>query len=171
MSELGGPFLKPPVEEEGGRWIPVAIGAAVLLIIVGAVFFFSRKPAQSSGPVPEAPYAATLQVSDLKLSQAHNFVGAIVTYLEGKIANLGGKSVVDATVEVVFRNSLGEVVQREAQPLRLLRERPGYNDTIPLSDEPLTPNANREFRLTFEHISADWNQGIPEIRFIKITTQ
>ncbi|HMK30694.1 MAG TPA: hypothetical protein VK473_13490 [Terriglobales bacterium] len=171
MSAMDGPFSKPPLEDEGGRWIPLAIGAAVILIVIGVVFLLSRKTGPATGPAPEAPYAASLQVSELKLSQAHNFVGATVTYLEGKIANLGGKNVVDATLEVVFRNSLGEVVQRETQPLRLLRERPGYNDTIPLSQEPLTPNANREFRLTFEHISADWNQGIPEIRFIKIAAQ
>ena len=28
-----------------------------------------------------------------------------------------------------------------------------------------------DFRLSFEHISADWDQGFPELRFAKITAQ
>jgi hypothetical protein len=42
---------------------------------------------------------------------------------------------------------------------------------VSLAQHPLTANMQAEFRLTFEHISADWNQGVPELRFVHITTQ
>ena len=50
-------------------------------------------------------------------------------------------------------------------------EPPSRADAISLSQQPLTPNMQKEFRLTFEHISADWNQGLPELRFTRIVTQ
>ena len=107
----------------------------------------------------------------MKASEARNFAGASVYYLEGKIANNGTKMVTGATVEAVFRNALGEVVDDQKQQLMILEERPGYTDAVPLAQHPLTANMQMEFRLTFEHISADWNQGGPEIRFIHIVSQ
>ena len=47
----------------------------------------------------------------------------------------------------------------------------GFPDVAPLSAAPLTANKTRDFRLTFEHISADWDQGYPELRLVRITTQ
>jgi hypothetical protein len=106
---------------------------------------------------------------DVKMSRAANFVGANVTYVQGQIANTGSKTIAGATVECVFRNTLGEVVDRQSQSLMLVQERPGYTDAVSLNDRPLTPNMQAEFRLTFEHISADWNQGLPELRFTRLT--
>lgn len=167
----GGVFSQPQVEEEGRRWLPLAIGAAVIVVALAAIWIFGR-PAKQSAAAGIDPYAEYLPISDLKLSAATNFVGATVHYLDGKITNVGSKTVTGITVESIFRNSMGQVVQRETQPLMLYHTGlAGFPDVAPLSAAPLTPNQTRDFRLSFEHISADWNQGFPELRIIKVTTQ
>ncbi len=166
-----GVFSQPHVEESSRRWVPVAIGAAVLAVVIAAILVFGRAP-KPAGPAATAPYAENLQITELKLSAAENFVGSSVSYLDGKITNTGSKTVSAATVEAVFRNAMGEVVQRESQPLMLYHTGlAGFPDVAPLSAVPLQPNQTRDFRLTFEHISADWNQGYPELRFIQITAK
>jgi hypothetical protein len=167
----GGVFSQPPVEEAGRRWLPLAIGAAVIVAALAAIMILGR-PAKQPGPATLDPYSEYLRVSDLKLSTAANFVGVSVTYLDGRITNVGSKTMTGATVESVFRNSLGQIVQRETQPLMLYHTGiQGIPDVAPLSAAPLTPNQTRDFRLTFEHISADWDQGYPELRFVKIISQ
>lgn len=168
---MGSPFSTPQVEEQRGRWVPLAIAAAVILGVLIALFIVSRNTPKETGPAPEDPYRTNIQFSNLKLSQAQNFVGASVTYLEGDIANTGVKSVTGMQVECIFRNTMGQVVDRQTQPLMVIQQRPGYADAVPLAAQPLTPNMQTPFRLTFEHISADWNQGLPELRLIKINTK
>lgn len=167
----GGVFSQPHLEEEGRRWLPLAIGAAIIVVAVAALLIFGR-PAKQPAAAATDPYADSLRISDLKLSAATNFVGVSVSYLDGKITNAGGKAVAGVTLETVFRNSLGEIVQRETLPLMLYHTGlAGFPDVAPLSAAPLMPNQTRDFRLTFEHISADWDQGYPELRFVRITTQ
>ncbi len=168
---MGSVFTTPNVEPEGRGWVPVAIGAAVIVVAVAAVLVFGR-PKAPPPPPAIAPYAEFLQVGDLKLSAAENFVGGSVSYLDGKIANVGQETVTGITVEAVFRNSMGQVVQTEQQPVMLTHTgMAGFPDVAPLSAVPLTPNTTRDFRLTFEHISADWNQGYPELKFTKVATK
>jgi Protein of unknown function (DUF2393) len=168
---MGSPFSTPQIEESRSRWIPLAVGAGVILVVLAAIFVFSRNQPQNTGPAPEDPYASNLRIMNLNLSQAENFVGGNVTYIHGQIANMGDKTMTGATVEVVFRNMMGQVVDRQTQPLMLVTQMPNYVDSTTLDKHPLTPNTQKEFRLTFEHISADWNQGLPEMRFIKINTR
>jgi hypothetical protein len=167
----GGVFSQPHVEEEGRRWLPLAIGAVIIVVAVAAILIFGR-PAKQPAAAAIDPYAEYLLISDLKLSAATNFVGVSVSYLDGKIANAGNKAVTGVTVETVFRNSMGQIVQREKLPLMLYHTGlAGFPDVAPLSAAPLTPNQPRDFRLTFEHISADWDQGYPELRFVRIQKQ
>ena len=147
---------------------------ALLLAAVGAALLLSSRnpaPAPATGLTPLHPYAAQLRLTELKMSTAQNFVGATVTYLEGKVANQGGQAVSGATVESVFRNSLGELVQKEAQPLMYIHARKPYTDVSDLRSNPLKPGETREFRLTFDHISADWNRELPELRITAVNFQ
>jgi hypothetical protein len=167
---MGTPFSTPQLQEKR-NWTTLGIAAGVIVLGLLAALIISRSQPQQTGPAPEDPYSANLKVMDVRASQAQNFAGGSVYYLEGQIANMGSKSITGATVEAVFRNTLGQVVDRQSQSLTILQERPGYTDSISLREHPLTPNMQDRFRLTFEHISADWNQGVPELRFIKINTQ
>jgi hypothetical protein len=168
---MGSPFSTPQVEESRGPIVPALIAAGVIAVIVLVIVLMNRSHPQNTGPAPEDTYASNLRLMDLHLSKAENFAGGSVMYIEGQLANMGSKTITGATVESVFRNSLGEVVDRQSQPLTLIQERPGYNDAINLKQHPLGPNGQHEFRLVFEHVSADWNQGLPELRFTHINTE
>jgi hypothetical protein len=150
----------------------VLIAVAAIAVVIGIVYALSRSPGGSRGASQGAPlYAANLQVQDLRLSTAENFVGGRVTYLEGKMANNGDKSVTGAQLETVFRNTLGEVVDRQEQPVRVEAAPLGHQDWVSLNVSPLGPGRVASFRLTFEHISADWNQGYPELKFTSVQTK
>ncbi len=169
---MGG-FLEPspvPAEE---RTIPgraILIGLACVAGAVALIFAFYRPSPRQSGP--RHPYSANIQLSDLKMSAAENFVGATVSYLEGKVTNNGDKTVTGASVQVTFSNSLGEVVQREHLPLRVLQSQGGlYTEGVDLALAPLAPHQTRPFRLTFEHISSGWNQQYPEVKVEQVAVK
>ncbi len=158
-------------EENETPWVPIAIGAAIMAIAVVALVVFTRSKPTDQGAPP--PYAAKLAVSDLKMSAAENFVGGTVSYLEGKITNNGDQQVTGATLEVTFRNSLGEVVQKESMPVRALQAHSvtGTPEMFDLNLAPLQPGKTIDFRLTFEHISGDWNREYPLLKFVSVTTK
>lgn len=164
------PLFQPPAGSGERPWLPMAIGwvAVAAVVTLGLLIWRSTR-----GPEPQGPpsYAAQLQISDLKLSQEQNFLGATVTYLGGNIANTGDKTVTGVTLNVVFRNSLDEIVQREVLPVRILDHSGSYADNYDMRLRPLAPGQKREFRLTFEHLSSDWNQQAPELRVVGVSLQ
>jgi hypothetical protein len=156
-------------QERTTNWAAIGFGVGLVVVVVLLVWLFSRGGgAQTRGP---NPYAASIKFSDLKMSTAQNFVGANVTYVEGTVANGGSQTVTHIDVQPVFRNSMNEVVGNEIVPLMVTAQRPGYSDTVDLSQSPLKPGQSRQFRLTFEHISADWNQQYPEIKIVDVRTR
>jgi hypothetical protein len=154
--------------ESSPFWIPLAIGVALVAVVVAAVVFFGRK-----SPDPNAhtidPYVAKLQVSELHMSMAENFAGGSVIYTEGKITNTGEKKVTGASVQVIFKNSLGEIVQQETLPVMVLLTRVPNVDYGPLKQASLSPAQTRDFRLTLEHVSADWDRQPPQVRVVWVS--
>jgi len=110
------------------------------------------------------PYAANIKFSDMKMSAAENFVGSTVTYLDGTVTNAADKTVTHAMVHVNFKDSLGQIVQAEDVPLRILQTNGPYPEAVDLSVAVLAPSQSKPFRLTFEHVTADWNHEYPEVR-------
>ena len=166
-----GSFIEPsPVQEDRESSLrPILVGVVALVAVVGILFVLSR--ANRKAPAAPHPYAANLKISDLKLSAAENFVGASVTYIDGTVSNAGDKTVTRAVVHIAFKNSLGQVVQAEDDPLQVLETSGPYPDTVDLKASPLAPGQSKPFRLTFEHISSDWDQAYPELQVTDVTVK
>jgi hypothetical protein len=162
------PFSAPEGDRNGNPfWIPLVMGAAVVALIVGAVFLLAHKR-----PDPNAhktdPYVAKLTTSDLHMSVAENFAGNPITYIEGKITNTGDKKVTGATIELIFKNSLGQTSQQELLPVMVLLFKLPYEDFSPLDQTPLAPGQTRDFRLTLEHVTADWDRQLPQMKVVSV---
>jgi hypothetical protein len=145
------------------------LGVAMVLLVAGVLALLLRQgPKNLATP---HPYAANLKLSDLKMSAAENFVGASVTYIDGAIANGGNKTVTHAFVHVVFKNSMRQVAQAEDVPLHVLQTSGPYPDAVDLTLSPLAPGQSKAFRLTFEHITSDWDQAYPELQVTDVTVK
>lgn len=166
---MADPIFTPEVKDREERnWVPMAVGLVLVILVVVGIALIGRNRENASSHVD--PYAANLQVSDMQLSQADNFMGATVTYLDFKLTNVGQRSVAGAQVEATFKNALGEVVQTERVPVRALQPNQlgGYPDLVDLGMAPLSPGQSKTVRLTLEHVSADWNQAAPDLRFVNL---
>ena len=167
MGSLGQPT---PVAEErdSSRLI---IGIAVLVVIAGALAaaFLLREPPKTAKTA--SPYIASLKLSDFKMSAAENFIGATVSYVDGSVTNSGDQTVTHAVVEVIFKDALGQMAQREELPLRVLKTSGAYPDAVDLASSPLLPGQTEHFRLTFDSISAQWNRQYPEMRVTDVVAK
>jgi len=142
-------------------YVALAAGAGIILLLIVVAVILSRgsggsKTSSQPAPLPFGPaeqaYAAQIHFSGLKLSQADNMLNQVFTYVVGTVSNSGGRSVraIEATVE--FHDLVNQVVLRDTVRI------------FPPGAPPLAPGHERPFQLTFEHVSAQWNQQPPAIR-------
>jgi hypothetical protein len=128
---------------------------AVMLALLAVVVYFSHSHStteSSASPIPteeQKAYFRQLEFTDMHMSVAQNFLGDNVTYLDAQVRNMGTKTVRRLDLDLTFVDMLSQVI---------LRER-----AYPISSRtpPLKPGESRPFRVTFEHIPADWNQAVP----------
>jgi hypothetical protein len=151
----------------------IAAGAVVVVAIAVILFLEHGKSNGTVTPIGTGPdpYAASLPITGLIMSESSNLAGGKVTYLDGHIANAGSRVVTGVTVQVLFRNVAKEVAQNETQPLKLIRTRDPYVDTEPVSAAPLKPNDEHDFRLIFDAVSPDWDGAYPEVRIVHVDTK
>jgi Protein of unknown function (DUF2393) len=166
---MGGLIEPSPLTEEApdSNLRAIVIGVIAVIAVVAVIALLTRTSPKSSAALH--PYASSLKLSDLKMSAAENFVGASVTYIDGTVTNAGDKTVTHAVVHVNFKNSLDQVAQAEDVALHVLQTSGPYPDTVDLSVSPLAPGQTKPFRLTFEHVSADWNHAYPELQVTDVT--
>ena len=162
-------FGQPDPEEKRSH-VPLAIGIAVVVVSVALFAILGRSGARTAGGEPD-PYVKQIGLSGLHLLRAENFVGGQVTHLEGAISNAGNRTVTGATAQVIFRNELNQVAQQERIPILIVTTRQPYTDTTSLKNAPLKPGQGREFQLTFEHVSAEWNGVMPEVTIAGVNLQ
>ncbi len=164
--------LVPHRESEGRNWLPLAIAAAVVLLVAAIVVIALQHGNQPAAVTPISasadPYAANLPISDLAMSESSNLAGGKVTYVDGHIANKGSRTVTGITVQVLFHNVANEVTRNDTQPMKLIRTREPYVDTQPVSAAPLAPGDERDFRLIFDAAPPDWDGAYPQIRIIHV---
>jgi len=161
-------FAPPKVETQERKWTPFIIGLIAVVVAVGILVVLTRNQGGNNAQVN--PYAAKLQISNPTLSAAENYVGGTVTYLDVTLTNRGDKALTGASMKLVFKNTLNEVVQTETIPLHVLVENQmgGYPDLVDLSRSPIGPGQSKVVRMTLEHISADWSQVAPEMQLVDL---
>ena len=167
---MGGLIQPTRVGEErdsSGRTIAIAVAVVMVIAVILALLLRSQ-PKSASGP---PAYAANLKLSDFKMSAAENFVGATVSYVDGTVTNSGNKTVTHVMVEVNFKDDLGQLAQRDAIPLQLLKTTGPYPEAVDFSVSPLGPGQSKTFRLTFESISAQWNHQYPDIQVTDVAVK
>jgi hypothetical protein len=157
----------PLNQDHDSHWRPILVGLALVVIIVGVIVALTRsEPKATTGP---PPYVANIKISDVKMSTAENFVGASVTYVEGIVTNAGDKTVTHVVTQVTFNDSMGQVAQAETVPLYVIDSSGPYPNPVDLSASPLSPGQAKPFRITFEHVSAEWNQAYPTLEVADVT--
>jgi hypothetical protein len=169
-------FLASHQAREATVWLPwiIAAGVVVLglvvLIVVGDRVNPDSRPT-GTAMAPADPYATSLSITGLQMSEATSFSGAKVTYIDGQITNNGNRTLTAITVQVGFHSDVGQFAQREALPLSLIRTRQPYVDTETVSASPIEPSQRRDFRLIFDTVPPDWNLQFPEIRVISVRSK
>jgi hypothetical protein len=165
MAEL---FTPAKQESETRNWMPFVVGLVAVVVVIGAIILFTRNTGKTTQQVN--PYVAKLQISNAKVSAAENYVGGTVTYLDATITNTGDQSLVGADMNLVFQNTMNQVVQKETLPLHVLMDNQmgGYPDLVDMSRSPITPGQSKTVRMTLEHISADWDQAAPKMQLVNL---
>lgn len=159
---------------EGGGIPAMAWGVAglvVLVVVVVLVLAGRHKAITPSTIQPVAAYAAGLPLSQLAMSESTSLSGGKSTFIDGHIKNTGSQTVSGVTVQVVFRNDEAMPPQIDTVPLSLIRTREPYIDTQSVRADPLKPGDERDFRLIFESIPANWNTQMPEVCVIQVETK
>jgi hypothetical protein len=170
------PEVIPIREKDERNWLPLAVASAVVLSIVAVAILLSLKDARGKGAVtpinaPLDPYAGSLALTGLAMSESANLAGGKLTYLDGHIANTSARTVTAVTVQVLFRDYAHEVAQNETKSLKLIRVREPYIDVEPVSAAPLKPGDEHDFRIIFDAVSTDWDGAYPEIRILHVETK
>ena len=165
-------FSAKPAEGGGIPAMAWAVaGLAVLVVVVALVLAGRHKTGAPNTLQPLAAYAASLPLSKIAMSESTSLSGGKSTYVDGHIQNTGGQTVSGIIVQVIFRNDEAMPPQIDTVPLSLIRTREPYIDTQSVGSSPLKPGDERDFRLIFESIPANWNMQTPEIRIIQVETK
>jgi len=164
------PSLFTPKKPERSSLLPLGIAGLVILLVIAAILLTSHhKSTPTNTLLPPDPYAASLTFSQIQMSESSSLSGGKVTYIDGHVRNTGTRTVIGATVQVLFANDSQQPPQIESVPLNLIRTHQPYIDTESVSAAPLAPGDDHEFRLAFEDIDPNWNQQLPTIRPIHIS--
>ena len=151
------------------NWIPWIVALVVICGGLGLAFWLGRPAANSHGVVD--PYAKFVVLGNVQVSQASNFAGDQLTYVDGTIENRGNRTITSMTIQAAFPNETGDAPQILQAPLSLVRSRDPYVDTQPISASPLPPGKSQDFRLVFDNVSPMWNQAPPQLRIADVSTR
>lgn len=167
-----GPQLVRTPDPAERNWLPLILAAALLLAVAGGlVWFLSRgksAPAVTPATAKLDPYAASLAITNLAMSESSNLAGGKVTYLDGQITNQGQRTVTAISVQVLFHDYAHEIAWNETQSLQLIRTHDPEVDTQPVSAAPLKPGDQREFRLIFDSVPDSWDGAYPDLRLVHV---
>jgi hypothetical protein len=162
---MEGICQNPGTRNSKWRVSPVTIViAAVAILAAGATLWFLFQPGGSRVSAPagessslkmnpaEQEYAKKIEIGNIALSRAENFLHQEVTILSGEVFNGGTEPVSSLRLTTEFFDELNQVVLRETRGI------------FGAAELPLAPGERRAFEISFEHVPASWNMQQPAVR-------
>ncbi len=137
---------------------PFLVTSFILVAALVAFIVYVSLPTQKAapnGPTAEATsYLGHLELSDVKMQAAENFMNQQVVEIDGKISNKGQRAINRIDVTCIFRDVNG---------------RPIYQQRVPVVQQgEFLPGQTRSFRLPFDTLPAEWNQAMPNLVIAQI---
>jgi len=155
----------PQTDERQAKASPATIGVAAAVtvaVLVGFWFLFQPMHGRRAALVQETvnlkmspaeeEYARKIEIGNLALSRAENFLHKEVTILNGELYNGGTEPVVALSLTTEFLDDMNQVVLRETRRV------------LGTTEVALAPGARRTFEISFEHVPNVWNMQAPAIR-------
>jgi hypothetical protein len=154
--------LPDRLQPEHGRFsFALILAAAALLVILAAMYLHPGRQSPPDGApqnahfafgASEREYAAKIQIENVTLSRAENFLHQEVTTLNGEVINDGQRSIRGLELSLEFFDEMNQIALRETRSVVV----PGAS--------PLSPGERRPFEVSFEHIPSSWNMQPPILR-------
>ena len=167
-------FENPETTENKSKISPVTIGMGIAVaaaILVTLWFLF--EPFQSGKSVTmketvvvkmspaEQEYAKKIEIGNIAMSRAENFLHQEVTTLSGELFNGGTESVLSIVLTTEFSDDMNQIVLRETRKV------------LGTPAAALAPGERRAFEISFDHIPNSWNMRSPTVRVahLQLSTQ
>jgi hypothetical protein len=158
-------FQNQESQENKSKISPLTIGIAVAVvaaILLSLWFLFeplkSRKRATLTETLDltmnsaEQEYSKKIEIGNITLSRAENFLHQEVTTLTSEVHNAGTEPVTGLRLTAEFSDEMNQVVLRESRKV------------LGTPEVALAPGERRAFEISFEHIPDAWNMQAPAIR-------
>ena len=162
---------QPDPEHRKPLPLNILLGALVVVAIALSFWLAFKAPQGSSSrlvltnvAVPmsqaEQAYTKSIQIENIALSRAENFIHQEVTILNADAVNAGPQSVAALAVTVEFFDDLHQVVLRETRSV------------LGSPAAPLAPGQRRSFAISFDRVPSGWNLQQPSVQvvYLQLTT-
>ena len=142
------------------RIVPLA--AVLVALAVGLWFAFGPAGGHRSAPLlsdaanlkmttAEQEYVKNVQIENIALSRAENFIHQEVTILNAEVYNAGKEAVAGLRVTTTFSDEMNQIALRETRSI------------FGAQDKPLAPGERRSFEISFDHVPSSWNMQQPTV--------
>ena len=142
-------------------YIPIIIGAVTLVLLLACYFYLNSShrtgDSESQASAEAKAYVKNLELSDVKMQAAENFMQQQVVEVGGKITNKGNRPLSSIDVFCLFYSVDGRMIHRERVSV------------VRAKTKPLQPEETRSFRLPFDSLPSEWNQAMPHLVVAQIT--
>lgn len=157
-------FENPETPERKPKASPVtiAMGVVVAIAILLSLWFLFEPLQNRKATVRETvilkmspaeqEYANKIEIGNIVMSRAENFLHQEVTTLAGEVHNGGNQPVLGLTLTAEFSDDMHQIVLRET---RKVLGTPGM---------ALAPGERRAFEISFDHVPNSWNMQAPVVR-------
>ena len=135
----------------------VMLGFAV---IGGALYWYLEQDYVAARPAPLSSdaksYVKNLKLSEVEMKASESYMKQTIVEINGKISNLGDRSLSYLEINCVFYDAYGQVVLRE--PVAIVKRQGGG----------IKPGETKSFRLPFDKLPESWNQSMPQLVIAQI---